>query len=64
MSETKYKFEFNFAEINLILKGCKELPYKESAGLIQTIVNEYTKQAKEFELASRKDQDANKETKA
>lgn len=51
MENVKYKFEFNFLEINTLLKGCRELPYKETAGLIQQIINEYTKQAQENELA-------------
>lgn len=50
--ETKFNFEFNFAEINMLLKACRELPYKESAGLIQYIVDAYTKQAKELDKKS------------
>jgi hypothetical protein len=39
--EEKFKFEFNFFELNSIIKGLKELSYKESHVLIQKIVDEY-----------------------
>lgn len=46
MEERKYKFEFSFVELNTLIKGCKELPYRESAGLIKKIIEEYEAQSK------------------
>lgn len=58
MEEIKYKFEFNYVELNTLLKACRELPYKESASLINYLVDTYTKQAKEIELANKKAKEA------
>ena len=52
--EEKFVFEFTFANLTTLIKGCRELPYKESAQLIQYITSEYEKQAREKELAIQK----------
>ncbi len=49
----KFVLEFTFAELTTLVKACKELPFKESAGLINYITSEYDKQAREKELAIR-----------
>jgi len=53
--EEKFVFEFNFATILTLLKGCRELPYKESANVIQYISTEYEKQVKAKEAEEAKD---------
>ena len=53
--EEKFVFEFTFAELLALLKGLKELPYKESAQLVNSISTEYEKQAREKELARKKE---------
>lgn len=61
----KYLMEFSYAELVTLIKGCKELPFKESAGLIQYITLEYEKQAKEKELAIQKEKEkTSKDSKA
>ena len=44
MDERKYKFEMTSMELQIILKGLREVPYKESAHLISRLVEEYEKQ--------------------
>lgn len=39
--EEKFKMNFLFQELLVILKGLKKLPYEESAGLIASINNQY-----------------------
>lgn len=51
----KFLLEFTYTDLVTLIKGCKELPFKESAGLIQYITVEYEKQAKEKELAIQKE---------
>lgn len=50
----KFNLEFTFAQLTTLVKGCRELPFKESAELIQYITSEYEKQAREKELAIQK----------
>jgi hypothetical protein len=50
----KFNLEFTFADLTTLIKGCRELPFKESAQLIQYITTEYEKQAREKELAIQK----------
>jgi len=58
--EEKYVFEFNMIELNAVVKGLKKLPYEESAGIIQGIINEVQKQQAEREKAAKKAQEKNK----
>lgn len=48
----KFNFELNFVELNTIVKGLKELPYKESNSIIDKLIAEYEKQAKEAQEAA------------
>lgn len=50
----KFNLEFTFADLTTLIKGCRELPFKESAQVIQYITTEYEKQAREKELAIQK----------
>jgi len=52
--EEKYVLEFNMIELNSVVKGLKKLPYEESAGIIQSIINEVQKQQAEREKAAKK----------
>ena len=54
MEQKTYVFNFNFVELNTLIKACKELPYKETAGLIQKIINEYEEQTKAEEVKVKK----------
>jgi len=58
--EEKYVLEFNMIELNAVVKGLKKLPYEESAGIIQGIINEVQKQQAEREKAAKKAQEKNK----
>jgi len=60
----KFNFELSILDLNVILKGLKELPYKESNGLIQFIIDSYEKQAKEKDLANKKKEKANTKSEA
>lgn len=56
--EKVFSFNFNFVELNVLIKACRELPYKESAGLINKIMEEYEKQ-----VSNKKDFSAKSEVK-
>lgn len=43
--ERVYNFKFTSMELQIILKGLREVPYKESANLIYRLVEEYEKQS-------------------
>jgi len=51
----KFNFEFTVMELNVIIKGLKELPYKESNSIIERIIEEYEKQAIEAQKAAKKE---------
>jgi len=53
MEEKKYKFELSFFDLNTVIKGCKELPYKESSSLIERLIKDYNEQVKELEKEAR-----------
>lgn len=53
MGEEKFKLEFTLTELSIILKGCKELPWKESAGIINGILKQHGDIQKERELAAK-----------
>jgi hypothetical protein len=60
----KFVLEFTFADLTTLVKACRELPFKESATLIQYITTEYEKQAREKELAIQKSKETDKKPKA
>lgn len=37
----KFNVEMNLDELNLVLNGLAELPYKASGGLIQNLIGQY-----------------------
>lgn len=45
MEDKKYKFEFNENEATIILKALEELPFKISANVRQSLVNQFNAQA-------------------
>ena len=53
MDEKKFKFELSFIDLNTVIKGCKELPYKESSALIERLIKDYNEQVKELEKEAR-----------
>ena len=60
----KFNFEFTFAQLTTLVKGCRELPFKESAELIQYITTEYETQARAKELAIQKSKENPDKSKA
>lgn len=48
-----FEFKFSFIELNTLIKGLKELPYKESNSVIEKIIKEYEKQSKEAQVAAK-----------
>ncbi len=53
--QEKFKFELTVYELNAIIKGLKELPYKEAHSTIEKIIEEYEKQALELQKAAKKE---------
>ena len=57
--EEKFNLEFTFQEVNLLLSGLGELPYKISAPLRTNIVNQY----EEIQRSKAKDENPEKPVK-
>jgi len=53
MGEEKFKLEFTFVEVNLLLKGLEELPYKHSVGVRSSIISQYEAIQKEKEASNK-----------
>ena len=51
MENKKFSFEFTFEQINVILAGLTELPYKISSGVIEVIKESYKGQTADQEPA-------------
>lgn len=51
--EKVFKFEFTFQEINVLMKGCEELPFKVSSSVRDKIILQYNKQIEEEEKAKK-----------
>lgn len=45
MNGVKFTFEFTIQELEIIMKGLEELPFKFSNGIHKNIIDEYQKQA-------------------
>ena len=53
--EEKFKLEFTFAEINLILKALRKLPYEESVVVINGTIKQYETELKKKEAKAIKE---------
>lgn len=58
MIEQKFNLEFTFAEINLVLKACRKLPYEETVNTINSIINQYEVIIKAKEAKANKEKEA------
>jgi len=59
----EFNLEFNLGELQVILKGLEELPYKQSAPVRQSIIDQHTAILKEKEMEAKKDKEVVKSTK-
>lgn len=59
----KFDFKFSVFELNTLIKGLKELPYKESNKLIEHIQIEYEKQAMAMEKARKESKPVKEDSK-
>jgi len=55
--EEKFKLEFTFAEINLVLRACRKLPYEETVTIINSVILQYETLIKEKEAKAKKEKE-------